>query len=92
MSHVSESYESYNSDGPTGWKQNKHLGKERIKNQMMMDSKVHKGIQSEGVAWPECGSTAVMEKWSHITELHWIVLELFSSFLLLMKTVTYQLQ
>lgn len=29
---------------------------------MMMDSKVHKGIQSEGVAWPECGSTAVMEK------------------------------
>lgn len=92
MSHVSESYESYNSDGPTGWKQNKHLGKERIKNQMMMDSKVHKGIQSEGDAWPECGSTAVMEKWSHITELHWIVLELFSSFLLLMKTVTYQLQ
>lgn len=50
MSHVSESYESYNSDGPTGWKQNKHLGKERIKNQMMMDSKVHKGIQSEGDA------------------------------------------
>lgn len=84
---------SYNSDGPTGWKQNKHLGKEKIKKQMMMMvSKVHKGIQSEGNAWPECGSTAVMEKWSYIIELHWIVLELFSSFLLLMKTVTYQFQ
>lgn len=58
--HLSESHESFNSDGATGWKQNKHL--EKMKNQMMMVSKAHKGIQSEGGAWPECGFIAVMEK------------------------------
>lgn len=62
MSRVSGPYESFNSDGPTGWKQNKHLKKEKIKNQMMMVSKVHKGIESEGDAWPQCGFIAVREK------------------------------
>lgn len=79
MSHVSESYESFNCDGPRGRKQNKHL--EKMKSQMITVSKVHKGVQSEGNAWPECGFTAVMEKRSYIIELHCIVVELFSSLL-----------
>lgn len=47
---------------------------EKIKNQMMMVSKAHKGIQSEGDAWPESGFIAVMEKRSYNTELRWKVL------------------